>query len=57
MRLASGNLWKFVVVLLSGKLGGGIISHSIKTRYCRTDARLYASKVHFKALFRVSTLR
>jgi hypothetical protein len=44
-------------VLLSEKLGCAIISPPIKTRHCGVDARLYTSKVLFKAFFRVSTLR
>jgi len=46
-----------IVVLLSGRLGVAIIPPQMKTRHCKADARIYTSKVPFKAFFRVSTLR
>lgn len=45
------------MVLLSDRLGVAINPPQIKTRHCKTNARIYTVKVPFKAFFRVSTLR
>ena len=45
----------FIVVLLSGKLGGAKIPTQMNTDSCAMNSCLYTSKVPFKAFFRVPT--
>ncbi len=46
-----------MAVLFIEELGATKISPPIKTRHCKTDARLYTSKAFLLARFGVSTLR